>query len=258
MNILEAFKRFPTEENCITHLEKVRWNGEPTCPYCGSKISTPLPKERRHHCNTCNTSYSVTVGTVFHQTHLPLQKWFLALSLVLSAKKSISARQLAQRIEVHRNTAWRISMKIRDAMMQKQQRELLARVVEMDEAFIGPRKPREMHPDDKFINGRASTKHLVVGMVERNGYMVAKIAGKRDLSSRKLLRMIRNHIDTRSSLRFADQYLGYSKVSRFIQHQTANHSIWSVGEDGTDKNTIECLWALLMGGITRQFHHLAL
>ena len=143
MNIIQVFNRFKTQQDCIAYLEKVRWNDEPTCPYCGSKNDTPLPKEQRHHCNNCNTSYSVTVGTIFHRTHLPLQKWFLALSLILNAKKGIAARQLARDLEVHRNTAWRISMKIREAMTQRVQRELLTGVVEMDETFIGPRKQDE-------------------------------------------------------------------------------------------------------------------
>jgi len=258
MNILEVFKRFPAEEDCITYLEKVRWNGEPTCPYCGSKNSTPLAKEHRHHCNTCNTSYSVTVGTIFHQTRLPLQKWFLALSLILNAKKGISARQLARDIEVHRNTAWRISMKIREAMMQQHQRELLTGVVEMDETYIGPRKPRKRHPDDKFPGGHATKKQPVVGMVQRDGDVVAKMVGKRDLKSGKLARIIKNHIDTDNAVLFTDQYLGYSKVRRFMQHRTVNHSVWYVAEDGTHTNTIECFWALLKRGITGQFHHVTL
>jgi len=150
MNTVEVFKRFPTQEDCVSYLEQVRWGDAPKCPYCGSDNSTPLPNEKRHHCNNCNTSYSVTVGTIFHRTHLPLQKWFLAISLILNARKGISARQLARDIEVHRNTAWRISMKIREAMSQRHQRELLTGLVEMDETYIGPRKPRKEHPGQHF------------------------------------------------------------------------------------------------------------
>lgn len=130
MNIVSIYKRFPTEADCIAHLESVRWKGNPTCPYCDSQSSTPLAAERRHHCNHCNTTYSVTVRTVFHQTHLPLQKWFLAVSLVLNAKKSIAARQLARDLEVNKNTAWRMAMKIREAMAELEHRTLLSRLVE--------------------------------------------------------------------------------------------------------------------------------
>jgi transposase-like protein len=257
MNIIQVFNRFKTQEDCIAYLEKVRWNDEPICPYCGSKNDTPLPKEQRHHCNNCNTSYSVTVGTIFHRTHLPLQKWFLALSLILNAKKGIAARQLARDLEVHRNTAWRISMKIREAMTQRVQRELLTGVVEMDETFIGPRKPRRKHKDDKFIGGSGSTKQPVVGMVERDGNVVAKMVGKRDLKSRKLNWMIRDNVDTKNSILFTDQYKGYCHVSKFTPHRTVNHSVWYVAADGTHTNTIESFWALLKRGITGQYHQVS-
>lgn len=257
MNIIEVFEKFPTQEDCISYLEKVRWNNEPTCPYCGSKNSTPLASEQRHHCNNCNTSYSVTVGTIFHQTHLPLQKWFLALSLILNAKKGIAARQLARDLEVHRNTAWRISMKIREAMMQAQQRELLTGVVEMDETFIGPRKPRRKYPDQRFMDGSGNLKQPVVGMVERDGNVIAKMVGKRDLKSKKLNSLIKNHVDIKNSTLITDQYKGYCHVSKFMPHRTVNHSVWYIAADGSHTNTIESFWALLKRGITGQFHQVS-
>jgi len=258
MNILEIFKRFPAQEDCIAYLEKVRWNGVPTCPYCGSDNSTPLPKEQRHHCNNCNTSYSVTVGTIFHRTHLPLQKWFLALCLILNAKKGISARQLARDIEVHRNTAWRISMKIREAMSQSHQRELLTGLVEMDETFIGPRKPRKRYPGQRFMDGSGHTKQPVVGMVERDGDVVAKMVGKRHLKSAKLNALIRDNVDTENAVLITDQYKGYCHVQDFMEHRTVNHSVWYVEDDGTHTNTIESFWALLKRGIVGQFHKVSL
>ena len=116
MDIITIFQKFPTQESCIKHIESVRWNNQPICPYCKSPNKTSLIKENRYHCNNCNTSYSVTVGTIFHHTHLPLQKWFLAISLILNAKKGISSRQLARDIKVNHKTAWSIQMRIRKAM----------------------------------------------------------------------------------------------------------------------------------------------
>ncbi len=133
MNIIQVYKQFPTPDSCITHLEKVRWNGTPICPYCKAKSSTPAKNERRHHCNSCNTTFSVTVGTIFHKTKIDLQKWFVAISLVLNAKKGISARQLARDIEVNKDTAWSMGMRIRRAM--KDYGSLLEGIVEMDETL---------------------------------------------------------------------------------------------------------------------------
>ena len=137
MDIIEVFERFSTQKGCLRYLEKVRWQNKPICPYCKSPKQTPLKKEHRYHCNNCNTSFSVTVGTIFHKTHLSIQKWFLAISLILNAKKGISARQLARHLKINRNTAWRISMKIREAMFEPEQRGILQGLVEMDEVYIG-------------------------------------------------------------------------------------------------------------------------
>jgi transposase-like protein len=142
VNIVRIYKLFPTEADCIAHLEKVRWKGTPVCTYCGSTRTTPMPAEQRYHCNNCKTSFSVTVRTIFHHTHLPLQKWFLAVSIVLNAKKGLSARQLARDLDVNKNTGWRMGMQIRDAMTEGEQRELLSAMVEMDECYIGG-KPRK-------------------------------------------------------------------------------------------------------------------
>lgn len=121
MNIIQVHKRFPTQKDCIKHLENVRWKGTPQCPYCNATRVSKIPKEQRYRCNNCNTSFSVLVRTIFHKTKIELQKWFLAISLVLNARKGISVRQLAQDIEVNKNTAWLMLMRIRKAMIQQRQ-----------------------------------------------------------------------------------------------------------------------------------------
>ena len=168
MNITRIYQLFPAESDCIAHLEKVRWKGKPVCPYCASDRATAAPDEQRHHCNNCKTSFSVTVGTIFHHTHLPLQKWLLAVSIVLNAKKGLSARQLARDLDVNKNTGWRMGMQIRKAMAERAQRELLTGVVEMDETYIGgkPRKgngPKSGGTKNKC--GRGTKKTPVVGML---------------------------------------------------------------------------------------------
>ncbi len=105
MDIVEIFERFPTQEDCIAHMEHSRWGNKPVCPYCGSLNTAPC--EHRHRCYDCITSFSVTVGTIFHHTHLPLQKWFLAIMLMLNDKKGLSALQLSRDLNVNKNTAWR-------------------------------------------------------------------------------------------------------------------------------------------------------
>ena len=126
MNLSDVYERFPTEIDCVRHLEEIRWKSKPTCPYCNeSRRITTLPKGGRHHCNSCNTTFSVTVRTIFHRTRLPLQKWFLAVYLILDSRRGVSARQLAKSLSVNKNTAWYLSARVSEGMLESSQRDLL-------------------------------------------------------------------------------------------------------------------------------------
>ncbi len=254
MDIIKIYELFPTEDDCISHLEGVRWNNTPKCPYCKSANATPLPKERRHHCNNCNTSFSVTVGTIFHHTHLPLQKWFLATTLILNAKKGISARQLSRDLHVTKDTAWRISMKIRDAMREREHRDLLTGIVEVDETYIGgkPRKGTGTHK-----RGRGTSKTPVVGMVERRGKIKAEVMGKKKLNSKNLKSLIRRNVDITNTTLITDEYKGYIGIKQIMPHKVVDHTVWYVDGDA-HTNTIESFWALLKRGIVGQFHKVSL
>ena len=175
MNIIQVFERFPTQKDCIAHLEAARWGDKPNCPYCGS-LNTAR-NQHRHRCYDCKTSFSVTVGTIFHHTHMPLQKWFLAVMLMLNAKKGLSALQLSRDLSVNKNTAWRITMQIRKAMTQSEQRSLLTGIIEMDETYVGgkPRKGTKGDGDGgKHKPGRGTKKAPVIGAAERGGNVTVR------------------------------------------------------------------------------------
>lgn len=144
MNIIEVYKRFPTQEDCIVYLEKVKWKEKARCPYCSSINASKMRNELRYHCNNCNTSYSVTVGTIFHKTKVDLQKWFLAISIILNARKGVSARQLARRIGVNKNTAWYMGIRIRKAMIED--RDLLNGFIEIEETYINDKSRKRDAP----------------------------------------------------------------------------------------------------------------
>jgi transposase-like protein len=248
MNIIAIYKKFPTEADCIAHLERVRWKGVPACPYCHSTRTTAIAKESRHHCNGCNTTFSVTVGTIFHHTHLDLQKWFLAISLVLNAKKGIAARQLARDLEVNKNTAWYMGMRIRNAMFE--QGELLKGIVEMDECYIGG-KPRKGTGPHK--RGRGTSKTPVIGIVERGGRVIARAVDKKKLNSKGLSKFVRENVDVKESILVTDEFSGYVTVKTFMEHFVINHQ-YSYANGEIHTNSIEGFWGLLKRGIMGQYH----
>src|SRR5579859_1124853 len=213
MNIVQIYQKFPAESDCIAHLERVRWHGVPICPYCHSKRTTAMGKEFRHHCNACNTTFSVTVNSIFHHSHLPLQKWFLAISLVLNARKGLSARQLARDIEVNRNTAWSMGMRIRNAMFE--QGDLMRGIVEMDEVYIGGKPRKGGNKGQPLKRGRGTKKIPVVGMVERGGRVVAKAVSKDKMNSMKLAQLVREHVDIENSTVITDEFHGYFRLKGF-------------------------------------------
>ncbi|HBL13532.1 MAG TPA: hypothetical protein DD379_19475 [Cyanobacteria bacterium UBA11162] len=126
-------------KNYLAYLEQIRWQGTPKCPYCTSTNSTAIEKESRYHCNTCFNSYSVTVGTLFHKTYVDLSKWFLAISLIFNSQDSLSARQLAKKIGVNKNTAYSMIARIRKAMTEEP--ELLKKIAQPEELDWEPPMP---------------------------------------------------------------------------------------------------------------------
>ncbi len=210
MNIPQLYKQFPTQQDCIKHLEEVRWSGNPKCPYCNSANQSPLPKENRYHCNTCNTSFSVTVGTIFHKTKIDLQKWFLAVSLVLNAKKGYSARQLGRDINVTKDTAWRVFMQIRKALVE--QKELMEGIIEADETYVGG-KNKNRHNNKKTKGGQGrggEDKTPVIGLLQRDGKVVAKKA--KEVSGKTLKTFIKDNVKEGSVLN-TDEWRGYNGLS---------------------------------------------
>lgn len=121
-SIVEVYRRWPTHEDCIAHLEAVRWGGEPACPYCGEAAASRNRDASRGltasrwKCQRCMKSFSVTVGTIFHNTHIDLQRWFLLIALMLGAKKGLSAAQAARDIGIQHKTVWSMMHRIRGAL----------------------------------------------------------------------------------------------------------------------------------------------
>lgn len=252
MNIIQIYKQFPKQQDCINHLEKVRWNNEPVCPYCQSKNQSPLKKENRYHCNNCNTSFSVTVGTIFHKTKADLQKWFLAICLTLNAKKGMSARQLGRDIEVTKDTAWYMMMRIRQAFQE--QHELMEGIVECDETYVGG-KNKNRHKDKKTEGGQGrggEDKTPVFGMVQRDGKIKAEKV--KDVSKETLQGIIKKNVKEGSTI-MTDEWRSYNGLCLLYGHERVSHAMGEYVNGACHTNTLEGFWSLLKRGVIGQYHY---
>ena len=134
MNLITIFNQFPDQQSCINHLEAIRWPEQAFCPLCGSdRVARKVEEGRqgRWNCHKCTSSFNVLSGTVFQKTKIPLQKWFLAIGLMVHAKKSLSSYQLARDLELTQRTAWYMQQRIR-AAMANDQGELLQGIIEAE------------------------------------------------------------------------------------------------------------------------------
>lgn len=224
---------------------------------------------------------------MLHKTRIPLRTWLIAFSIVTDAKKGISAKQLERNLDVSYKTAWRMGMKMRKLMREPSDK--LDDVVEMDEVYIGG-KPRRggassltksekayydeavERLDDRFDisegkrkkkwipshlvkRGRGTRKIPVVGIVERDGNVIAKVMQK--LTHKNLKKMVQKHVEEEDAVLFTDRYKGYNKLDRIIEHVKVDHEkMYSYR--GINTNTIESFWAIIKRGIIGQYHKVSL
>ena len=249
MDLFEVFERFPTHRACIDHLESIRWPERAYCPLCGSfDVARKAENDRvgRWNCHDCRSSFNVLSKTIFSKTKIPLQKWFLGLSLMIDAKKSLSSEQLARHLKLSPKSAWYMQVRIRAEMTNKQGEIMLHGIIEADETYVGgrPRKPNRRE-DDKGPKGRGpggSTKTPVIGAVQRGGEVVAKVAS--DLTGPGVLKFLRWTIDVGDSTLITDEYRAYRAVRSVMPHETISHSERFADGD-IHTNTIEGFWSLL-------------
>ncbi len=258
MNMIDVFTRFPDQEACINHLEALRWSNKPQCPYCKSEQSTKRVGTQRHQCNSCNRSYSVLVGTIFEDTKLALPKWFLAIAIMLNAKKGLSSRQLSRDIGINRNTAWYLQMRIRKAMQEGDDKGLFNGIVEIDETYIGgakanhSKKKRQARRDNGLQITGMQDKQAVIGLLERAGRIKLQVLEK--AHGKTIKPIIEQTVSKEASL-VTDGFGGYAGLNKqYKEHQVLNKDKEEYVRGKYHTNTIEGFWTLLKRGIYGQYH----
>ena len=252
MDLVTIFEKFPTQEACISHLETARWGDTPVCPHCGSEdVARKKENKRvgRWNCHKCKSSFNVLSKTIFQQTKIPLQKWFLGISIYLGAKKSVSSYQLARNLNISQSAAWELGMKIRQGMIDDA--VFLNGIVEADETYIGgkPRKD-DKNSDDPPKPGRGTKKTAVIGA--RGGKVVAQPSQK--VTGKTLKAFLSRCVDGGDSVLVTDEYKGYNRMNEWVPHFTINHAV-AYAQGLVHTNTIEGFWSLVKRAIFGQHHH---
>jgi transposase-like protein len=247
-SVLELIKYFPDDLSCIIHLESIRWEEGIISPFDNnSKVYTT--KEGKHICKNTNKYFNVKTGTIFDNTKLELQKWFLAIWICTSYKKGISSVQLAKEINVTQKTAWFLMQRIRNCF-DIDHTEPMDGIIESDETFIGG-KNKNRHKDKKVeaSQGRSfKDKTPVLGLLQRNGDLRAFVVP--NTQSKTLQPIIKKHV-AKNAVFISDEWIGYRGLISMYDHHVVDHSKKQyVNYDNREihSNSIEGFWGILKRG----------
>lgn len=221
-NIFDFQKEFSSEEKCREYLEAQRWNGTPACPFCGSLNVHRFPNNKIFKCRekTCRNKFSVTVGTIYENTKIPLSKWFLATYILSVHSKGISSLQLAGWLGVTQKAAWHLNHRIREMLTDKAP-ELLDGIVEVDETYVGGSlKNIHARKKEKLKLKRDHNKTMVFGALQRNGRVRTKVIP--DTSIDNISEAIEGFIAKQSTI-VSDELKAYQKVGKKYNHKKVNH-----------------------------------
>ncbi len=253
IDIASFNKAFSTDKKCRTYLEATLWNGTQICPHCNStrtfKLNGTSHRKGLYKCSVCRKPFTVTVGTIFERSHIPLNKWIFAMYLLVTARKGISSLQLSKEIGITQKSAWFMLQRLREAC--KEDTFLLSGIVEADETYIGG-KEENKHESKKSKDGRGPKgKSIVLGMRKRDGDTVIKAI--KDTKKETIHTEIKNNIAPDSIL-CTDEHASYKKMEDYL-HFTVNHSVKEFVNGMAHINGIESVWAILKRGYHGIYHH---
>lgn len=253
MTLIDVHTLFSTDEKCREILKRLRWPNGPECPRCkGHAIPLETGKDLLY-CGECDYQFTVTSNTIFHDTHLPLLKWFVAVYLLCESRKGMSANQMKRILGVTYKTAWYLCHRIRSAMKEAN-RTMLDGTVEMDETYIGG-KSKNMHKKDreKKIKGRGNVgKEIVIGIRKRNGDLCFFHA--EDTKTGTLAKFIQDNISEDVDVICTDEFPAYEKAVGGHNHKSVDHKAGMYVDGAIHTNSIESAFSLLKRGIVGSWH----
>jgi transposase-like protein len=251
VNLIDINTLFSTEDKCRELLVRLRFPEGPRCLRCKLPVVELETEKQLFYCKDCDYQFSVTSGTVFNDSHLPLTKWFLTTHLLCEAKKGMSACQIQRTVGMSYKTAWYLCHRIRRAMAQTD-KPMLDGTVEIDETYVGG-----VNKGKGRIN-RVENKEVVVGIRKRNGDL--RFFHSTDAKSGTLAQYIRENVSGDVEVIITDDFSSHPfamKKAGVKNHKTINHSsgVYVVGDIHT--NTVESAFSLLKRGIMGTWHKIS-
>jgi transposase-like protein len=253
MDLMRLIDQFGSEDKCREYLKHLRWPEGVECVKCGSRSVSWISTRRQFDCNSCRARFSVTAGTVFHDSHLPLRKWFLATYMMVESKKGISANQLRRTLAVSYKTAWYLCHRIRWAMTEVDPTPL-GGTVEADETWIGGKRKGHGHQEGW------RNKTIVLGAVERGGQVRLRVdrRGASSSTTHSVEAFLDSAVADDAIAIYTDQSRLYDGVGdENTRHESVDHGAmeWVRGDVST--NGIEGTWSLLKRSIVGSYHQLS-
>lgn len=251
MTIIDLFNVFSSDDRCREILERLRWPNGPHCLRCASPVVRLTTNVKVFYCRECDYQFSVLANSIFHDSHLPLIKWFTAVYLLCESRKGMSANQIKRTLGVSYKTAWYLCHRIRAAMATVEKMPLEG-TVEMDETWVGGKL---RGPDAARF--RTTNKEIVIGLKQRGGEL--RFFHAEDVKSGTLAKYIKENVSADVEVLMTDEWKAYPKAVREsgvkgLQHKTVNHFKGVYVDGDITTNGIESAFSLLKRGIIGTWH----
>ena len=242
--------KYKSDDECRNAIEEIRWPNGVACTRCGDMSIGEIPKRNQYQCHGCGYQFSVTSGTIMHDSRLPFRKWFMTIYLMCVSKKGVSANQLKETLGTTYRTAWHLCHRIREAMGNDPlEGPTLVGVVEVDETLIGGKKKGKGH-------GYRGNKQWIAGAIQRGGKL--RVQRIPNIRRKTLHDFIQRTVKDEAEAIYTDELKSYIGVEDHdTRPETVNHSEeeWVIGDVHT--NSIEGVWSLFKRSIIGTFHKMS-